>query len=177
MSNPFKFLGPSEWCIKKQMWNVILVSALRSVWFWNTSDKCRIWGSHSGYSKELSRLGYLILYSYYMAVYPRRQNSSLGRCLLISSLLHKRLHLRAYKIQMIHALKPSDQIACTNFDVDMLERIDASPNFVRQVCFSDEATFQVNGVVNRYIQLQDLGQSKSTCHVWVGERQSQSGPA
>jgi hypothetical protein len=51
---------------------------------------------------------------------------------------------------MIYALKPSDQVARTNFAVDMLERIDASPDFLHQVCFSDEVTFHVNGVVNRY---------------------------
>jgi hypothetical protein len=32
----------------------------------------------------------------------------------------------------------------------MLERINASPDFPCQVCFSDEAMFQVNGVVNRH---------------------------
>jgi hypothetical protein len=43
----------------------------------------------------------------------------------VHNVLHKRLCLRAYKIQMIHALKLSDQVACTNFVVDVLERIDA----------------------------------------------------
>jgi hypothetical protein len=38
----------------------------------------------------------------------------------------------------------------THFPVDMLARIDASPDFLRQVCFLDEATFHVNGAVNRY---------------------------
>jgi hypothetical protein len=51
---------------------------------------------------------------------------------------------------MIHALKPSDQVACTNFAVDMLERIYTSPDFLLQVCFLYKATFHVNGVVNRY---------------------------
>jgi hypothetical protein len=51
---------------------------------------------------------------------------------------------------MIPALKPSDQVAYTNFAVDVAERIDASPNFLLQVCFSGEATFHVTGVVNRY---------------------------
>ncbi|PNF19248.1 hypothetical protein B7P43_G08217 [Cryptotermes secundus] len=74
---------------------------------------------------------------------------------IVHDVLHKRLHLRRYKIQMIHALKPSDQVARTNFAVDMLERTDASPDFVRQVCFSDEATFHVSGVVNRY-----------NCRIW-----------
>jgi hypothetical protein len=64
----------------------------------------------------------------------------------VYDVLYKRLRLRAYKIQMIHALKPSAQVARTNFAVDMLrvERIDESPNFLRQVCFLDEATFHVN---------------------------------
>jgi hypothetical protein len=61
----------------------------------------------------------------------------------------------AYKIQMIHAPKPSDQVARTNLAVDMLERIDASPNFLRQVCFSDEAMFHVSGVVHKY-----------NCRIW-----------
>jgi hypothetical protein len=49
--------------------------------------------------------------------------------------LHKKLRLRAYKIQMIHVLKPSDQVARTNFAVDMLERIDASPDLLREIVF------------------------------------------
>jgi hypothetical protein len=65
------------------------------------------------------------------------------------------MHLRAYKIQMMHALKPSDQVGHTNFAVDMLERIDASPSFLRQVCFLDKAMFHVNGVLNKY-----------NCRVW-----------
>jgi hypothetical protein len=56
----------------------------------------------------------------------------------VHNVLHKRLRLRAYRIQMIHALKPSDQVARTSFAVDMLERIDASLDFLRHVCFSDE---------------------------------------
>jgi hypothetical protein len=39
--------------------------------------------------------------------------------------------------------------------VDTLERIDPSPDFHRQVCFSEEATFHVRGVVNRY-----------NCRIW-----------
>jgi hypothetical protein len=57
---------------------------------------------------------------------------------------------QSYKIQTIHALKPSDQVTCKHFAVDMLERNDASPDFLRQVCFSDEARIHVNGVANRY---------------------------
>jgi hypothetical protein len=52
---------------------------------------------------------------------------------------------------MIHALKPSDQVARANFVVDILEEFDSSLDFLHQVCFSEEAMFHVNGIVNRYI--------------------------
>jgi hypothetical protein len=41
------------------------------------------------------------------------------------------------KIQIFHAQEPSDQVACTNFAVDMLGRTDAPPNILYQVCCSD----------------------------------------
>jgi hypothetical protein len=49
----------------------------------------------------------------------------------------------------VYALKPNDQVARTNFAVDMIERTDASPDFL-QVCFSVEVTIHANGVVNRF---------------------------
>jgi hypothetical protein len=70
----------------------------------------------------------------------------------------KRLSLRAYKIQMIHAPKPSDQVARTNFTLDKLQRIYVSPEFLLQVCFLHKAMFHVNGVVNRY-----------NCSIWSSQ--------
>jgi hypothetical protein len=55
---------------------------------------------------------------------------------------------------MIHAPKLSDQVAFTNFVVDMLE-IDVPPDFLCQVCFLDEATFHINGVIKKY-----------NCRIW-----------
>jgi hypothetical protein len=40
-------------------------------------------------------------------------------------------------------------ISTKNFVVNMLGRTDASPDFLRQVCFPKEETFHVGGVVNR----------------------------
>jgi hypothetical protein len=56
---------------------------------------------------------------------------------------------------MIQALKLSDQVAHTNFTVDMLERIDTSPDFLHQMCFLDEMTLHVSGVISRY-----------NCRIW-----------
>jgi hypothetical protein len=71
-------------------------------------------------------------------------------CSTVHNVLHKRFCTRAHKIQMIHAWKPNDQVARTNFAVDKLERLNASANFLHQVCFSDKMMSHVNGVVNRY---------------------------
>jgi hypothetical protein len=64
----------------------------------------------------------------------------------VHDVVHKRLRLREYKIQMIHTLKPSNQVARTNLAVDMLERTDASSDFLRQVWFTGEATYRISGV-------------------------------
>jgi len=64
----------------------------------------------------------------------------------VHNVLHKHLHLRAYKIQLLQALKLNDQVDCTNFTVDMLDRHD----FLNKLCFSDEATFHVSRIVNVY---------------------------
>jgi hypothetical protein len=83
--------------------------------------------------------------------------------------LNKRIHLREYKIEIVHARKPSDQIACTNFAVDVLERTGASFYFLRQGCFSDEATSHVYGVVNRYnCRLWNSQNSHVTCELERG---------
>ncbi|PNF31220.1 hypothetical protein B7P43_G14561 [Cryptotermes secundus] len=50
---------------------------------------------------------------------------------------------------MIHAPNPSDQVALTNFAVDMI------PDFLHQACILEEATFHVSGVVN-----------KCNCRIW-----------
>jgi hypothetical protein len=81
--------------------------------------------------------------------------------------------VRAYKIKMIHALKPSDQVARRSFAVDMLQRIDAPPHFLWEVCFSDEATVRLNGVINRY----NAGFGAFKIHMSrVGERQPKNEP-
>ncbi|PNF43766.1 hypothetical protein B7P43_G11408, partial [Cryptotermes secundus] len=96
----------------------------------------------------------------------------------VHDVLHKMLSLRVYKIQMIRALKPSDQVVRIYFVVEMLEKTDASPNFLRQVCFLDVATFHVSGVVNRYNcrisgsqnphVTSELGRGSPKVNVWAG---------
>jgi hypothetical protein len=73
---------------------------------------------------------------------------------------------------MIHAWKLSDQVACTNFAVYMLERMMCHPSSFPK-CASRTGWCSMSMGLKE-VQLQDLGQSKSTCHMWVGEKQPRS---
>ena len=65
-------------------------------------------------------------------------------------MLHKRLSLHAYKIQLKHEIKPSDRPKRTEFACNMLEKIDSDESVLKRVIFTDEATFHVNVSVNRH---------------------------
>ncbi|GBN54596.1 hypothetical protein AVEN_21553-1 [Araneus ventricosus] len=68
----------------------------------------------------------------------------------IRDVLHKRLHFKPYKMQLVHQLKQSDLSIRFNFAVDMLHRIDVDNDFLQRIIFTDEATFHVSGHVNKY---------------------------
>jgi len=55
-----------------------------------------------------------------------------------------------YKVQILHKLNDDDPDRRLQFCEEMISRIDANPDFIRNICFSDEATFFVNGEVNRH---------------------------
>ncbi|EFN82459.1 hypothetical protein EAI_16788, partial [Harpegnathos saltator] len=61
----------------------------------------------------------------------------------------KRNKFRPYKIRLIHELNEDDFDRRVHFCETMIAQIDAEPDFLSNIVFSDEATFQLNGVVNR----------------------------
>ncbi|GBM47326.1 hypothetical protein AVEN_7772-1 [Araneus ventricosus] len=65
-------------------------------------------------------------------------------------ILHKRLRLRAYKVQIFQDLQPNDCPRCEEFAIEILNRIDVENDYLNRICFSDESTFHVNGMVNRH---------------------------
>lgn len=77
----------------------------------------------------------------------------------IQNVLHKRLRLHAYKIQLKHEIKPTDRPKRYAFACNMLENIDNDESFLKRVIFTDEATFHVNGCVNRH-----------NCRIWGSEQ-------
>jgi hypothetical protein len=68
----------------------------------------------------------------------------------VHDVVHKRLRLRAYKLQLRQHIKPADRDCWKTFYEEMLQKIDSDETFLDSVYFSDEATFHVNGIVNRH---------------------------
>jgi len=65
------------------------------------------------------------------------------------------LGLHPYKIQLIQELKVNDYRQRRVFADWVLEQLEVNPNFVKQIIFSDEAHFWMNGYVN-----------KQNCRIW-----------
>jgi hypothetical protein len=68
----------------------------------------------------------------------------------INKVLHKRLRLCAYKIQLVKQLKSADGVARQHFAEEMFDRIDLDVDFFEKIMFRDEATFHVSGKVHRH---------------------------
>jgi hypothetical protein len=66
----------------------------------------------------------------------------------VVKIVHKRLRLCAYKVQLVQALEPDDHPRRAAFVTEMLERIDEDNDYLTRVCFSDKATFHSSGKVN-----------------------------
>lgn len=72
--------------------------------------------------------------------------------------VHNRLRLHAYKLQIVQSLKPDDKPRRFQFAQDILSDVEADENYLRRWIFSDEATFYVSGKVNRH-----------NCRIWGSE--------
>lgn len=72
--------------------------------------------------------------------------------------LRNRLHLHAYKLQIVQALKPNDKPKRFQFAQNILSSVEVDENYLRRYIFSDEATFYVSGKVNRH-----------NCRIWGSE--------
>lgn len=63
-----------------------------------------------------------------------------------------------FKVTLVHELNEDDFDRRVEFCEDMMERVDNDPNFIHNIVFSDEATFQINGSLNRH-----------NCRYWAAE--------
>ena len=96
----------------------------------------------------------------------------------IHKVLRRKLRLYAYKVHLLQALKPEDKQRRKEFAVTMLDRLDSDPGFLKRVCFGDESTFQVSGLLNRHnLRIWGLENPHDTCelerdtpklNVWCG---------
>ena len=67
----------------------------------------------------------------------------------IHTVLYRNLRLYAYKVQLLQALQPEDKPRRKEFGVTMPDRLDSDPGFFKRVCFNDESTFHLSGLLNR----------------------------
>lgn len=80
----------------------------------------------------------------------RRRSAELGinRCGLRRML--KELHFKSYRPKLLHALHPDDGGHRIQFAETFLIRNEADPDFFKNILWSDEASFKLNGQVNRW---------------------------
>ncbi|XP_073832543.1 uncharacterized protein [Musca autumnalis] len=90
----------------------------------------------------------------------RRGSQQLGLCYSTTwKILRKDLGVKPYKIQLVQELKPNDLPQRRIFSEWALEKLAENPLFYRQILFSDEAHFWLNGYVN-----------KQNCRIWSEEQ-------
>ncbi|GBM24409.1 hypothetical protein AVEN_167636-1 [Araneus ventricosus] len=68
----------------------------------------------------------------------------------VHDVVHKKLRLYAYKLQLLHDLKLDDKPRHRTLVEEMLQKSEGDENYLQRVMFSDETTFHVSGIVNRY---------------------------
>lgn len=76
----------------------------------------------------------------------------------VHKILKKELKFLAYKLQVVQKLEQNDFPLRTEFANKVLDRLELNENYLKRICFSDEATFHVCGKVNRH-----------NCRIWGSE--------
>jgi hypothetical protein len=76
----------------------------------------------------------------------------------VHDVVHKRLKLKAYKLQLVQKLQENDLPRRYDFAIYIFSRIDEDNDYLSKVCFSDEATFHISGTVFRH-----------NCRIWGSE--------
>ena len=80
--------------------------------------------------------------------YTRSPRKSICRLLLPNCRSHAPLFTK-FCIKMFLVVL-ADKPRRNEFAVTMLLRLDSDPGFLKRVCFSDESTFHVSGLINRH---------------------------
>lgn len=62
----------------------------------------------------------------------------------------KNNNFHPFKVKLVQELNEDDPDRRNEFSETMMERISLDQQFLRNIVFSDEATFQLNGTINRY---------------------------
>ena len=76
----------------------------------------------------------------------------------VQKTIRRTLKFYPYKIKLVHEMKPEDGPASVQFAKIRLHNSAQDNGYLQRLCFSDEATFHISGVVSRQqTQCEDLG--------------------
>ena len=102
--------------------------------------------------------------------------------LSIANVIRKKEKLLPYNLQMTQKLYEEDHAFRVAMAENLLEKISSDIDFVKNVIFSDESTFYVNGVVNRHncriwgteppVDTIQISHSSPKVNVWMGLSES-----
>lgn len=68
----------------------------------------------------------------------------------MQNILTKKLKFHPFKVRLVHQMNEDDPDRRLEFSEVMMTRINADANLLKRIVFSDEATFFLNGSVNRH---------------------------
>jgi len=77
----------------------------------------------------------------------------------VHNVLHKKLKLHVYKIQLLHEIRAVDKPKRNELAECTLEKIDSEPNFMHNIMYTDEAIFHINGCI-----------IQCNCQIWGNEK-------
>ena len=68
----------------------------------------------------------------------------------VQRIVRKKLKLYPYKIKLVHALREEDYARREEFARTMLDHVTIDRHFLESICFTDECTVHVSGLVHRH---------------------------
>lgn len=69
--------------------------------------------------------------------------------------VHRRLKLRAYKLQVVQHIQPHGELRRVNSVTFVVEQLAADDSYLQKILFCDKAIFHIHGAVNRH-----------NCRIW-----------
>jgi hypothetical protein len=143
-------------------------------WHRECQDKACICKGESPARRRISEENVIRIREYY-ALSPRGSREwSMPQTTTVRRVLRKRLSVKAYKFQLLQALKPLDKTSRFNVCTEIHGRMEEDDIFLRRLNFSDEATFHLKSfsmfwnTLNRFQVIININTIIYNCSILFG---------